>query len=91
MNSEDYYILKPCKGSVGFTATPKKNIWLDLEVCAEKLKNAGYNVLDANVMLIAENDVEITVYRSGKILTKTDDKDAAKSAIEKAYGILIGD
>lgn len=86
---EDYFILRPCKGSVGFIATPKKNIWLNLREEAEKLQKAGYKIVDADIMLIAEDDVELTIYRSGKILARTDNENDAKAAIDKAYKVLI--
>jgi len=85
----DYYILRPCKGSVGFIATPKKNIQLNLREEAEKLQKAGYRIVDADVMLIAEDDVELTIYKSGKILARTDDEIDAKAAIGKVYKVLI--
>lgn len=84
-----FYFLRPCRGSVGFVANPKKNTWLDLGRCAKELENAGYKVIDAEVMLIAQNDVDLTVYKSGKILARTEDEEAAMSAIEKAYKILV--
>jgi TATA-box binding protein (TBP) (component of TFIID and TFIIIB) len=84
-----YYVLRPCRGAVGFIAQPRKPMSLNLEDCASKLETSGYNVVDANVMLIAQNDVELTIYKSGKILARTDDEESAKLSIEKAYSILI--
>lgn len=84
-----FYFLRPCRGSVGFVANPKKNIRLDLRQSAQKLEDSGYQVTDAEVMLIAQKDVELTVYKSGKILARTEDDEAAMSAIEKAYKILL--
>jgi TATA-box binding protein (TBP) (component of TFIID and TFIIIB) len=89
MTGESYYILRPCKGSIGFTANLKKNMRLDLKECGERLKKAGYSVMDAEIMLIADKDIEITVYKSGKLLAKTDDESSAKSAIENAYKVLF--
>jgi len=85
-----YYVLRACKGSVGFIANLKKSTWLDLKECAGKLESAGYKVTDADVMLIVEKDIELTIYKSGKILARTDDGDTAKHAIEKAYDVIIG-
>ena len=84
-----FYFLRPCRGSVGFVANPKKNVQLDLKECARKLEESGYKVVDAHVMLIAQNDIELTVYKSGKILARTDDDEAAMAAIERAYEILL--
>jgi hypothetical protein len=84
-----FYFLRPCRGAIGFVANPKKNIWLDLGHCVKKLEESGFKVIDAKVMLIAQNDIELTIYKSGKILARTDDDEAAMSAIEKAYEILL--
>ncbi len=39
-------------------------------------------------MLVVAGDPELTFYESGKILVKTDDEAAAKSAIDRVYGVL---
>ena len=86
---KEYYMMRPCKGTVGFVATLRKNTRLDLKQCALRLKSAGYDILDAEVMLIANKDVELTIYKSGKILVKTDNEKTAKGAVEQAYSILM--
>jgi hypothetical protein len=48
------YLLRPCKGVVGFVAKLKKNTSLDLIKRLQKLENSGFKIVDADVMLIAE-------------------------------------
>ena len=83
-----YYLLKPCKTSAGFTSTLKKRTKLNLKDAKPRLEAAGYNVTDVEVMLILEGPGGMTVYESGKILLKTNDKDEAQRQVDAVYGIL---
>ncbi len=83
-----YYLLKPCRTATAFISTLKKPRRFPLETAAEKLKAAGLGVTDLKVMLVVEGDPELTLYESGKILVKTDDEGAARSAIDRVYGVL---
>ena len=83
-----YYLLKPCRTATAFISTLKKPRRFPLEDAAEKLKAAGFGVADLKVMLVVENDPELTFYESGKILVKTDSETAARSAIDRVYDVL---
>ena len=83
-----YYLLKPCRTATAFISTLKKPQRYPLEDAAEKLKAAGFGVADLKVMLVVENEPELTFYESGKILVKTDSESAARSAIDRVYGVL---
>jgi len=83
-----YYLLKPCKTSAGFTSTLKKKTKLNLKDAKPKLEAAGFKVTDVEVMLILEGPGGMTVYESGKILLKTNDKAEAQRQVDAVYGII---
>jgi len=39
-------------------------------------------------MLVVEGEPELTLYESGKILVKTDNEAAARTAIDRVYDVL---
>src|SRR3970040_1273033 len=83
-----YYLLKPCRTATAFISTLKKPRRVPLEDAARRLASAGLGVTDLKVMLVVAGDPELTFYESGKILVKTDSEDAARSAIDRVYGVL---
>ncbi len=83
-----YYLLKPCRTSAGFTSTLKKRTRLNLKDAKGKLEAAGYTVTDVEVMLILEGPAELTLYESGKLLLKIEDKAEAQKVSDSVYGIL---
>ena len=83
-----YYLLKPCRTATAFISTLKKPRRFPLEDAAGRLTAAGFGVMDLKVMLVVHGDPELTLYESGKILVKTDDEAAARSAIDRVYGAL---
>ncbi len=83
-----YYLLKPCRTATAYISTLRKPRRFPLDTAAEKLKQAGFGITDLKVMLVVEGDPELTFYESGKILVKTDSESAARSAIDRVYGVL---
>jgi len=83
-----YYLLKPCKTSAGFTVTLKKRTRLNLKDAKTKLEAAGYTVTDVEVMLTRQGPAELTLYESGKLLVKKDDKTEAQQVTDSVYGLL---
>lgn len=83
-----YYLLKPCRTATAFISTLKKPTRVDLASAADSLRKAGLPVNDVKVMLIIGGEPELTLYESGKILVKTDDARAARSAIDRVYGMI---
>ena len=83
-----YYLLKPCRTATAFISTLKKARRFPLEEAAVTLKSSGFGVTDLKVMLVVAGDPELTFYESGKILVKTDDEAAARSAIDRVYDVL---
>ena len=83
-----YYLLKPCRTATAYISTLKKPRRFPLEEAARRLVSAGLEVTDLKVMLVVAGDPELTFYESGKILVKTDDEAAARSVIDRVYGVL---
>lgn len=83
-----YYLLKPCKTAAGFTSTLKKRTRLNLKDAKGKLEAAGYKVIDVEVMLILEGPAELTLYESGKLMLKTNEKNDAQRVTDSIYDLL---
>lgn len=82
------YLLKPCRSIAAYTSVPKKNLKLELAECKVMLEKAGYDVIDAKVMLVAKKATDITIYQSGKLLLNTSDRELARKLMEEVYEIL---
>ncbi|MFQ6085128.1 MAG: hypothetical protein ACE5OY_02530 [Candidatus Bathyarchaeia archaeon] len=68
-------IVRPCRDKAGFKATPTKKFHLDLAGTEQLLeKGDGYTVLVSTphmtVFRSVNSPVEVTIYRSGKMLIK---------------------
>ncbi len=62
---------------------------LDLDQVEASLLGAGYRrVVRAGVMLIMRRDVEVSVYRSAKMLIKTRDGESAKRVAGELLPLL---
>ena len=83
-----YYLMKPCRTATAFVSTLKKPTRVDLVDAANRLRAEGHRVTDVKVMLIVEDDPEITLYESGKILVKTDDAERARASVDRVYGAI---
>lgn len=74
-------LLRPCSTSAGFLATPERALRLDMAALRASLVADGYAVvLDARIILIVRKGVESSVYDTGKVLLKTTDPEAARTA-----------
>ena len=80
-----YYLMKPCRTATAFVSTLKKPTRVDLVQAADRLRAMGRHVTDVKVMLIVDDDPELTLYESGKILVKTDDAGRARASIDRVY------
>jgi hypothetical protein len=83
-----YRKLRLCSNNGGFEAIPDPPLRLDLALARRSLERLGIAVVDARVMLIAALDPEVTISRSGRLLFKTQDPDAAERAFEKLRRLL---
>jgi hypothetical protein len=87
-----FYTVRPCRTAVGFISMPTRVTPLDLGKCKTLLEAAGYAVRDITVMLSVQGEVEMTLYKTGKVLANTDDREAADRAVAALYeAIGLGD
>ena len=83
------YILQPCEGNSAYEAIPKEELNFDLPECGGILEEEGFEILDAHVLLIAsKEELETTIYPSGRLLVKTDAKEIAAPQVALIYGLL---
>lgn len=80
-------ILRPCKNTAAFEALPDNGrLALDLDALERTLVSEGWDlVVNAAVMLIVKKRIEVSIYRSGKMLLKTRDPAAAKTLFEALH------
>jgi hypothetical protein len=77
--------VRPCKGSSGAEVTVEEDLHLVIPAAARRLREAGYDVTDAGVLLVVRDDPRITIYPSGRMLVHTDDLGRAR---DRALGVL---
>ncbi|MFC1741337.1 hypothetical protein ACFL3V_02275 [Nanoarchaeota archaeon] len=76
------FTINRCKTKKGFSVKPKSNIKLNLKSISKKFKTT----LDADVLLVIDNEGEIIVHGYGELIFKElDDKDKIKSIAEEIY------
>jgi hypothetical protein len=80
--------VRPCKGSSGTEVLPQDKLDLGLSASAERLRSAGMDVTDANVLLIVRGDPQVTLYPSGRMLVHTDDLDLARESAVRVLSLL---
>lgn len=56
--------------------------------CEGGIEKRGYRVIDAEVLLIATKDEEVTIYPSGKLLIKTSEEPVAAKVADEVYTIF---
>jgi hypothetical protein len=88
-------VIRPCKTKAGFEAVPPgyggaTTRRLNLEDVAETLKNQGFKISKAGILLItAREDLpEITVYPTGRLIIKTDSEKVAKRSASSIYEVI---
>jgi len=79
----EYRELRLCSGGAGLEALPTRSVALDLARVREGLEAQGVAIVDARVVLIVSLAVETTISRSGRLLFKTQDLDAARSVLAR--------
>ena len=80
-------ILRPCKTTAAFEALPDDaSLQVDLDRLEAELRGEGWDVVvNAAVMLIVKKQVEVSVYRSGRMLLKTRDPDVARALFAEIH------
>jgi hypothetical protein len=83
-----YRHLRLCSGGGGYEALPDPGPPLDLGALADRLRQEGFPVVDARVLLIVGLDLEVTISRSGRLLFKTPEERRAADALERLAPFL---
>ncbi len=76
-------MLELCKNRAGYEAVPKARLKLHLDDVESTLTKAGFESLaNAGILLVVRwEDVELSVFESGKLLFKTRELDSARVAM----------
>jgi ribonuclease HIII len=81
--------MKPCQGKAAFEVLLKSKAQIDINDGISTLRENGYEVVDAGVMLVAKkNEIEISIYPSAKLLIKCNSKDEAAQKANEIYRLL---
>ena len=83
MSSKEY-LLEMCSGRAAWTVTPENINKIDLEVVSKRIESHGWNCTLRNRLCYTfSGDVaDITLYPSGKLLIKTQEKEIAADIAE---------
>lgn len=86
----EYSVLELCKNRAGYEAVPRARMKLDLRQLEGELKEAGFEPLaNAGILLVVRwEDVELSVFESGKLLFKTREMDKARVAMAAFRGAM---
>ena len=76
-------------GSEANTVLPEERVSFDLKRSVSVLRALGYSVSDRDVVLLATKDgVEVSVYRTGRLVIHPAEKERAREMAEELYGFL---
>ena len=83
-------MLELCKNRAGYEAMPRQRLKLDLRDVERTLVEAGFDALaNASILLVVKwEDVELSVFESGKLLFKTREESAARVAMAAFRGAM---
>jgi TATA-box binding protein (TBP) (component of TFIID and TFIIIB) len=86
----EYSVLELCKNRAGYEAVPNARLKLDLRKLEGELKEAGFEPLaNAGILLVVRwEDVELSVFESGKLLFKTREIEKARVAMAAFRGAM---
>ena len=86
----EYSVLELCKNRAGYEAFPRGKLKLDLRALEGELKEAGFEPLaNAGILLVVRwEDVELSIFESGKLLFKTREVDKARIAMAAFRGAM---
>ena len=90
MDGPEYSVLELCKNRAGYEAVPKARMKLQLRQVEKDLVEAGFEALaNAGILLVVKwEDVELSVFESGKLLFKTRDAGQARVAMAAFRGAM---
>lgn len=90
VEAPEYSVLELCKNRAGYEAVPKRKLRLRLHDVERDLTDAGFEPLaNAGILLVVRwEDVELSVFESGKLLFKTREEDKARVAMAAFKGAM---
>jgi hypothetical protein len=79
-----------CSSKGAYEVTPSDDLGLDLASARETFEEQGLSIVtDAGVLLVVDAvDCEVSVFESGRLLAKTDDRDVAEAVTRRVYDAL---
>jgi hypothetical protein len=84
-----FKVVRIC-GSAANTVLPEERITFDLKESTKVLEGLGYIVVDREVMLLANRDgIEVSVYRTGRMVIHPAEKETAREMAERFYTTLV--
>ena len=83
-------VLELCKNRAGYEAVPRAKLKLKLHDIERDLVSAGFELLaNAHILLVVKwEDVELSVFESGKLLFKTRDEGKARVVMAAFRGAM---
>ena len=86
----EYGLLELCRNRAGYEAVPRTRLKLRLDEVERDLREAGFEPLaNAGILLVVRwEDVELSVFESGKLLVKTRDEAKARVAMAAFRGAM---
>ena len=90
MAAPEYSVLELCKNRAGYEAIPRQRLKLKLADVERDLASAGFEPLaNAGIVLVVRwEDVELSVFESGKLLFKTRELGSARVAMAAFKGAM---
>jgi hypothetical protein len=83
-----FKVVRICSSEAN-TVLPEERVTFDLERSKRTLKELGFTVVDRDVMLLATKDsVEVSIYRTGRMVIHPAEKDRAREMAEELYRLL---
>jgi hypothetical protein len=90
VTAPSYSVLELCKNRAGYEAIPAVKLKLRLDDVERDLVAAGFESLaNAGILLVVKwEDVELSIFESGKLLFKTREEDKARVAMAAFTGAM---
>ena len=75
---EEGFMLEMCSGNTSWQIEPREEMQIDLDTVGKKIIAAGWDVkIQTRLCHIFTGPAKLTLFPSGKLLVKCDDKDTA--------------
>ena len=82
--SREEYLLEMCSGRAAWTVVPERIEKIDLEMVSGRIESEGWSCTLRNRLCctFSGDEVDITLYASGKLLIKSGERDVAATIAE---------